>query len=54
MYNETRCFATWKYKREVGEFQLPQVIQELTGQTTVPIGVFIVNFKDTSIAYEIC
>ena len=33
---------------------LPQVIQEVTGQLTVPIGVFVVNFNDTSLAYEIC
>lgn len=26
-YNETRCFSTWKYKREIGQFNLPQSIQ---------------------------
>ena len=33
---------------------LPKVIQEVTGQLTVPIGSFVMNFNDTSLAYEIC
>ena len=32
---------------------LPQIIQEVTQQHTVPIGCFILGFNDTSIAYEI-
>jgi len=53
-YFETRYFSAWKHPRQVGDFQLPQIIQEVTGQLTVPIGVFIINFNDTSLAYEIC
>ncbi len=30
---------------------LPQFIQEVTGQKIVPIGMFIMNFNDTNIAY---
>jgi NAD+ synthase (glutamine-hydrolysing) len=33
---------------------LPQIIQDVTGQRNVPIGCFIINFNDTSLAYEIC
>jgi NAD+ synthase (glutamine-hydrolysing) len=33
---------------------LPQIIQEVTGQFTVPVGCFIIGFNDTSLAYEIC
>jgi len=29
-------------------------VQQATGQLSVPIGVFILNFNDTSMAYEIC
>lgn len=32
---------------------LPQLLQEATQQQTVPIGCFILAFKDTSLAYEI-
>lgn len=38
----------------MGEFKLPLVIQEVTKQHTVPIGSFIIDFNDTSLAYEIC
>lgn len=50
-YFETRYFSAWKHPRSVGEFMLPQVIQEATGQLTVPIGSFVINFNDTSLAY---
>jgi len=50
-YFETRHFSAWKYPRDVGEFMLPQIVQEVTQQLTVPIGVFIISFNDTSLAY---
>ncbi len=53
-YFETRQFASWDSKRSVGTFKLPQAVQTVTGQTEVPIGIFIVEFNDTSMAYEIC
>lgn len=30
------------------------MVQEVTDQTSVPIGIFILNFNDTRMAYEIC
>ncbi len=50
-YFETRYFSAWKYNRQVGEFMLPQIIQDVTQQRTVPIGTFILAFNDTSLAY---
>lgn len=50
-YFETRTFVPWKSKREYGDFLLPTEIQEVTGQLTCPIGVFILQFRDTSLAY---
>jgi NAD+ synthase (glutamine-hydrolysing) len=50
---ETRYFSAWKHPREIDEFMLPAIIQEATGQNTVPIGCFILAFNDTSMAYEI-
>ncbi len=29
-YFETRHFSAWKYPRQVGEFMLPQIIQDVT------------------------
>ena len=52
-YFETRYFSAWKHPRKIDEFMLPQIIQEHTGQHTVPIGCFILSFNDTSIAYEV-
>jgi NAD+ synthase (glutamine-hydrolysing) len=34
--------------------KLPKRIQQITGQNSVPIGEFILDFNDTSIAFEIC
>ena len=53
-YFETRYFSCWKHPRGIDDFMLPQIIQEITGQRTVPIGSFILSFADTSISYEIC
>ena len=53
-YFETRQFASWKSKHTIGCFKLPENIQKITGQKDVPIGVFIIEFNDTSLAYEIC
>ena len=50
-YFETRYYSAWQNKREVGEFLLPHNVQEVTGQVSVPIGVFVLGFKDTSLAY---
>jgi NAD+ synthase (glutamine-hydrolysing) len=53
-YYETRWFGFWKEKQMVDEFKLPLIIQELTCQTTVPIGVFLIDFNDACLGYEIC
>lgn len=53
-YYETRWFGMWRERRKVGQFKLPKSIQEVTGQTDVPIGEFLLQFKDTIVALEIC
>lgn len=53
-YYETRWFGFWKEKKQVDEFKLPRIIQNLTGQTSVPIGVFLIDFNDACLGYEIC
>ena len=53
-YFETRYFSAWKHSRKIDDFMLPQIIQDVTYQKTVPIGCFILHFNDTQIGYEVC
>lgn len=43
-YRETRWFSPWS-KRELEDFVLPDMIREVTGQHTVPIGVAALQFE---------
>ena len=36
------------------DYYLPRVIRELTGQKTVPIGIFLVGATDTAVGFETC
>ncbi|KAL9649390.1 hypothetical protein ABK040_014301 [Willaertia magna] len=53
-YRETRWFCAWVKRYEVEEFVLPEFIQKITGQRTVPIGEAVIGLNDTDIACETC
>ncbi|XP_018527577.1 glutamine-dependent NAD(+) synthetase isoform X1 [Lates calcarifer] len=54
IYREVRWFSPWNQLRKVEEYFLPRMIQEVTGQNTVPIGDCVLSTKDTCIGTEIC
>jgi NAD+ synthase (glutamine-hydrolysing) len=54
LYREPRHFTAWTKEREVEAHKLHQVVREVTGQTTVPIGDFILETPDTSVTCETC
>jgi len=53
-YRESRWFTAWTQKRTIEEFYLPRIIQDITGQSKVPIGDAVLALQDTVIGYEIC
>ncbi|XP_067414313.1 glutamine-dependent NAD(+) synthetase isoform X1 [Emydura macquarii macquarii] len=53
-YRELRWFTPWSRARHVEEYFLPGMIQEVTGQETVPFGDAVLATKDTCLGSEIC
>ncbi|XP_029001052.1 glutamine-dependent NAD(+) synthetase [Betta splendens] len=53
-YREIRWFSPWNQLRKVEEYFLPRMIQEITGQETVPFGDCVLSTKDTCVGTEIC
>ncbi|XP_075282833.1 glutamine-dependent NAD(+) synthetase isoform X2 [Opisthocomus hoazin] len=53
-YRELRWFTPWNKARHVEEYFLPGIIQEVTGQETVPFGDAVLATKDTCLGTEIC
>ncbi|KAM4665512.1 glutamine-dependent NAD(+) synthetase isoform 3-T3 [Amazona ochrocephala] len=53
-YRELRWFTPWTKARHVEEYFLPRIIQEVTGQETVPFGDAVLATKDTCLGAEIC
>ncbi|KAM3876874.1 glutamine-dependent NAD(+) synthetase [Diretmus argenteus] len=53
-YRELRWFSPWNQLRRVEEYFLPRMIQEVTGQDTVPFGDCVLSTTDTCIGSEIC
>uniref|UniRef100_A0A8B9LPK4 Glutamine-dependent NAD(+) synthetase n=1 Tax=Astyanax mexicanus TaxID=7994 RepID=A0A8B9LPK4_ASTMX len=51
---EFRWFSPWSQPRHVEEYFLPRMIQDVTGQVTVPFGDAVLSTKDTCIGSEIC
>ncbi|ROL41207.1 Glutamine-dependent NAD(+) synthetase [Anabarilius grahami] len=51
---EFRWFSPWSRPRHIEEYFLPRMIQDVTGQTTVPFGDGVLSTKDTCIGSEIC
>ncbi|XP_033996890.1 glutamine-dependent NAD(+) synthetase isoform X2 [Trematomus bernacchii] len=54
LYREIRWFSHWNQSRCVEEYFLPRMIQEVTGQDTVPFGDCVLSTKDTCIGTEMC
>lgn len=53
-YRETRWFTAWGKHKQIEDFYLPRMIQDITGQKTVPIGDAVIATLDTCIGSEIC
>ena len=53
-YRETRWFAAWRHKLKIQDYQLPRIIQAVTGQFKVPIGVACIATRDTVVTAETC
>lgn len=53
-YREPRWFVPWQKEWKIEDFRLPSEIQEITKQTTVPIGCAVIETQDTVIASETC
>ncbi|KAF5905087.1 glutamine-dependent NAD(+) synthetase isoform X1 [Clarias magur] len=51
---EFRWFSPWSKPRHVEEYFLPRMIQDVTGQVTVPFGDAVLSTKDTCLGSEIC
>lgn len=54
LYREPRHFTAWSKERQIETHKLHQVVREVTGQATVPIGDFILETPDTSVTCETC
>ncbi|XP_048340740.1 glutamine-dependent NAD(+) synthetase isoform X5 [Sphaerodactylus townsendi] len=53
-YREMRWFTPWNRPRQVEDYFLPRMIQEITNQETVPFGDAVLATIDTCIGSEIC
>eukprot|EP00899_Mesostigma_viride_P006656 jgi/Mesvir1/15992/Mv08298-RA.1 len=53
-YRELRWFSTWKHRNQVEDFLLPPLLQDVTGQRTVPFGDASLRFLDTQLGCESC
>eukprot|EP01137_Pigoraptor_chileana_P003266 Opistho-2@43201 len=53
-YRETRWFTPWQRVRHLEEYYLPRMLQEITGQVTVPFGDGVIATLDTCIGSETC
>ncbi|XP_019735405.1 glutamine-dependent NAD(+) synthetase isoform X2 [Hippocampus comes] len=54
IYREMRWFSPWTKFRTVEEYFLPRMIQQVTGQDTVPFGDCVLSTRDTCIGTEMC
>ncbi|CAG5125956.1 unnamed protein product, partial [Candidula unifasciata] len=53
-YREPRWFTAWTKLKETEDHFLPRMLQEITGQRTVPFGDAVLSTYDTCIGAEIC
>ncbi|KAK5462762.1 glutamine-dependent NAD(+) synthetase [Exophiala xenobiotica] len=54
LYREARHFTAWVKPRTVETYYLEQIIRDITGQKTVPIGDAVLSTLDTSVGCETC
>lgn len=54
LYREARHFVAWAKPRQTEVYYLEDVLREITGQTTVPIGDAILSTRDTAVSCETC
>jgi NAD+ synthase (glutamine-hydrolysing) len=53
-YRERRYFTAWSKQKKLEELILPDFIQALTGQVTVPFGDAVLQLLDASLGNECC
>nr|XP_013006315.1 glutamine-dependent NAD(+) synthetase isoform X3 [Cavia porcellus] len=53
-YRELRWFTPWCRSRQIEEYFLPRMLQDLTKQETVPFGDAVLATWDTCIGSEVC
>lgn len=53
-YRETRWFTPWENVQKLEDHRLPTRIRKLTGQSTVPFGVVIIEALDCTVTCETC
>ncbi|MGB1253879.1 MAG: NAD(+) synthase [Candidatus Promineifilaceae bacterium] len=54
LYREMRWFTPWYKRRTVEDHALPRSIQEITGQTIVPLGDGVISTRDTVLGTDLC
>lgn len=53
-YRELRWFNPWTKLKQLEDHTLPEIIQDITKQVTVPFGDGVISTLDTSIGFETC
>ncbi|EFJ27546.1 hypothetical protein SELMODRAFT_95570 [Selaginella moellendorffii] len=53
-YRELRWFSSWKRHKVVTSLNLPECVQAIKSQRTVPFGDAYLSFQDTDLASECC
>ncbi|KAI1440613.1 glutamine-dependent NAD(+) synthetase with GAT domain-containing protein [Annulohypoxylon stygium] len=53
-YREMRFFTPWMHPREVEDYHLPRMLQEIQGATHVPFGDAVISTPDTCMGAETC
>ncbi|OTB02192.1 hypothetical protein M426DRAFT_322902 [Hypoxylon sp. CI-4A] len=53
-YREMRFFTPWMHPRQVEEYHLPRMLQEIQGATHVPFGDAVISTPDTCMGAETC
>ncbi|KAK3330777.1 glutamine-dependent NAD(+) synthetase [Apodospora peruviana] len=54
LYREARHFTAWSKPRTIETYYLEQVVRDITGQRTVPIGDVVLSTLDTTVGCETC
>jgi NAD+ synthase (glutamine-hydrolysing) len=54
LYREARHFSGWTKERTLETYYVEQCAKDVTGQSTCPIGDFILSTPDTAVTCETC